>query len=142
MSNKVSKNKIIPKNNVLRLMRRVRNLYLKDLQDKSGVGLNLICSYENDKMNPSRETIERIANSLEVKPDVLLYAYGYLPQKEMNIIRSDPYYYMDKIQKMCKNHESRYSEDNANVDDLNMTRTYEYIIKSMEDKKSGNKDST
>jgi transcriptional regulator with XRE-family HTH domain len=138
----LDKIKKIPKNNVLRLIRRIRDLSLHSLETKCKVGVTLLSSYENDKLTPSRETISRIANSLEIKPEILLYAYGYLPEKEMNIIRSDPYYYMDKIQKMCKNHDIRYSEENVNIDDLNMTRTYEYIIKSMEDKKNESKSNT
>lgn len=138
----MGKSKIIPKNNVLKLMRRIRNLNLKNLQEKSKVGLNLISSYENDKITPSRETIIRLANALAVTPDVILYAHGYLPENEMNIVRSDPYYYMDKIQKICKNHATRYSEENTNIDDLNIARTYDYIIKSMEDRKKDDKGNT
>lgn len=127
---------------ILKLIRTLRNFTLLSFKEKSGIHTNLINNYENNLNTPSREMIARIAEGLEVKPDVLLYAYGYLPEKEMNIVRSDPYYYMDKIQKLCKNHNSRYSEENIDLNDLNLTRTYEYIIKSMEDKKSDSKDNT
>lgn len=134
--------KIKKKSNISKLIRQLRNLNLKKLQEKTGVHSNLASRYENEILQPSKETVLRIASGLDVKPDVLLYAYGYLPEFEMKIIREDPYYYMDKIQKMCKNHATRYSEENISLDNLNMSRTYDYIIKSMEEQKKESKGDT
>jgi transcriptional regulator with XRE-family HTH domain len=130
------------KKTILKLFRSLKQFTLLSFKEKTNIHANLMNHYENNLSTPSRETIARIADGLEVKPDVLLYAYGYLPDHEMILIKEDPYYYMDKIQKMCKNHASRYSEDNVNIDDLNIARTYEYIIKSMGDKKIDDKGNT
>lgn len=136
------KKKTNNKATVLKLIRQLRNFSLKKLQEKIGIHANLANRYENEVLTPSKETVIRLADGLDVKPDVLLYAFGYLPENEMNIIKEDPYYYMDKIQKMCKNHAARYAEENTNIDDLNIARTYDYIIKSMENQKNENKGNT
>lgn len=131
-----------PRNKALKMIRTIRGISLRELQEKSDTSLNLLSFYETGKSIPSRETVFKIAKGLEVKPDVLLLSCGYLPDKEMNIIKEDPYYFMDKIQKMCNDAESRYSKENVNVDDLNVARTYDYIIKSMEEKKKDGKTNT
>jgi transcriptional regulator with XRE-family HTH domain len=127
---------------ILKLFRSLKQFTLASFKEKTGIHTSLINHYENNLSTPSRETIAKIAKGLDINPDILFYSFGYLPEKERDIIRSDPYYYMDKIQKMCKNHATRYSEENINLDDLNMTRTYDYIIKSMEDKKRNDKGDT
>lgn len=138
----MSKKKEKQRNSTLRTLRKIKNLTLIELNAKCRIGVSLICSFENNKILPSREAVVKISEGLEVNPDILLLSFGYLPESEMNIIRSDPYYYMDKIQKICKNHATRYSEENTNIDDLNIARTYDYIIKSMEDRKRDDKGNT
>ena len=138
----MSKKKEKTKNNILTILRKVKNLTIGELNEKCRIGASLISRFENYKLIPSREAVIKISNALEVKPDLLLYMYGYIPEHEVNIFRKNPYYFMDKIKKMCKNEESRLLEENTNIDDLNIARTYDYIIKSMEEKKKDDTSNT
>lgn len=85
-----------------------------------------LSEYENHKIIPLRKTIINIANALNIAPDIIFYSFGYFGDKEIEIIKNDPFYYMEKIKELCNNHDNRYGKESVNLDDLNRTRAFEY----------------
>ena len=57
---------------LIKQARKQRNMSQKELAEKLGVSASMIGQYENDLRNPKLETIQRIANALEVDPYSLM----------------------------------------------------------------------
>jgi len=111
---------------IQRIFRNIRGLSLVEIQKMTGHGVATNSLNEKSKKNPSTKIVLSMAKVLEIKPDVLLYSFGYIPETERNIIKEDPFYYMEKIQKICYNHEYRY-KDEVDLNKLNNLRAFEYI---------------
>lgn len=53
------------KNN-LRTIRKIKNMTIRELSEKSGVSMGYICHLEKgSRQNPSRDVMEKIAKALE-----------------------------------------------------------------------------
>jgi transcriptional regulator with XRE-family HTH domain len=111
---------------ILRVIRKIQGMFQSDVQ-RNGHKIESISLFENNVLTPSRKTIIGIAKALKVKPDVLFYSFGILPDEEMNIIKSDPFYYMQKIKKLCYNHDNRYGENDFDLNQMNYARAVDYI---------------
>lgn len=55
----------------IKKIRLEKGLSQKELGKKLGVSQQMIGQWETDKSNPKRETIEKIANALNVSPEIL-----------------------------------------------------------------------
>lgn len=55
----------------LKLFRTEHSMTIIDLSNKSGVAKSAISDYENKRRTPKRETIEKLANALQVAPEEL-----------------------------------------------------------------------
>lgn len=75
---------------------------------------------------PRESTVICISEALGIKPDILLYSFGHLPDKEKDIISSDPFFYREKILELCNNHNNRYTQ-RVDLDLLNLKRAADYI---------------
>lgn len=117
------------KSHILKLFRNTKCMRLADLSEKSGLSLGSISLYERGKLIPLQNTIFNLAKTLGINPDVLFYSFGYLPEKEMKIIMDDPFYYMDKIRKLCDNSRRRVHVPDEEMNSLNATRVFNYISK-------------
>lgn len=111
---------------ILRTLRTLLDVKLKDIKYTNGAQIQGILYYEAKTANPLASTVECIAHAYGLKPDILLYSFGYLPKKEKAIISSDPFYYSEKIKELCDNHNNRYGKS-VDIDILNMQRCAEYI---------------
>lgn len=56
----------------IRRYRKIKGFNLRDLSEKSGVGKTTISELENNKSNPSIETLGKIAKALDVPVSSLL----------------------------------------------------------------------
>jgi transcriptional regulator with XRE-family HTH domain len=65
--------------NLLRALRAQRGLRLQDLADKTGLTHVTVGDWERGKRNPKRANVEAIAAALEVDPEPLLLAAGFVP---------------------------------------------------------------
>jgi len=82
--------------------------------------------YESGTIIPSRKKIKTIAKILNISPDIIFYSFGCFGDEEIEIIKSDPFYYMEKIKELCNNHADRYGNEKVNLEDLNRIRAFEY----------------
>ncbi len=114
---------------VLTIIRNIKALTMLELANKSGRMIHSISHYENRRVTPYPKTIKSIADILNIKPDILFYSFGMLPEDEMNKIKSDPFFYMEKIRKLCNNHSARYGNRDVDYDGLNRVRAFDYITK-------------
>jgi hypothetical protein len=114
-------------NTILRIMRDHLNVTLHEIRHSNGSIIRGASFYERNLRDPLLETALAIAESLEVKPDLLLYSFGILPKEDKEIIKSDPFFYMEKIKKMCNNHDNRYGKEDVDLYSLNVTRVSDYI---------------
>jgi len=111
---------------IMKIFRNVLGIPIEKLTYQNGKQIHGIHRKEHGTLNPSPENVLAIARALEIKPDILLYAYGYFPKKEKEIIASDPFYYREKIVELCNNHANRY-ELKVDLDLLNIRRVADYI---------------
>lgn len=118
---------------LLRIFRQLQGITLQKTSKNIGkdnkgrnIHLSAISNYENEFFLPSRKTIKKIAKALKIMPDVLLYSFGYLGEEEIEIIKSDPFYYMEKIKELCNNHDDRYGKERIDLDELNRKRAFDY----------------
>ncbi len=123
-------------NTILRIMRDHMNITLRQIQYKNGTIIRGASSFDRDLREPRRDTAMCIAESLGVDPDILLYSFGLLPIFEKDIIKSDPFFYMEKIKKMCDNHDTRYGDEDVDLYSLNVARVSKYIKSGRRKKKS------
>ena len=123
-------------NTILRIMRDHLDITLHDIKYKDGSIIRGAAFFERNIKEPRRDTALSVAESLNVDPDVLLYSFGILPQKEKDIVKSDPFFYMEKIKKICDNHETRYGNEDVDLYSLNVARVSQYIKNSRRKKKS------
>ncbi|MFD0697798.1 helix-turn-helix domain-containing protein [Paenibacillus sp. GCM10027628] len=64
----------------IRRLRQQRNFSLRELGERSGVSYSFINSIENNRFNPSRETVIALADALSVgDKDELLLLAGFAP---------------------------------------------------------------
>lgn len=117
------------------LFRNIRGLSLKQVGALTGHTENTLCLIEQLKKTPNIKTTINVGNALEINPKILLYAYGTLPERILEMIKSDPFYYMEKIEKLYYNHEKRYGGEEVDLAKLNATRALEYIVKGNKDEK-------
>ena len=111
---------------ILKLMRNILQIPLHKITYVDGRKILGIHYMEEGEVRPKESTILSISTSLKINPEILLYSFGYLPDKEQKIISSDPFYYREKILNLCNNHEYRY-ESNVDLDLLNIKRVADYI---------------
>lgn len=119
---------------ILRILRTLLDVKLKDIKQKNGTQIQGILYYEAKTANPLASTVECIAFAYGLKPDILLYSFGYLPEKEKAVISSDPFFYSEKIKELCDNHKNRYGKK-IDLDILNMQRCADYIANNRIDNK-------
>jgi hypothetical protein len=117
------------------LFRNIRGVSLKEIKDLTGHTTNSICLHENLKSQPEVKTIINVSKVLDINPKILFYAYGTLPTRILEMIKSDPFYYMEKIEKLYYNHEKRYGNEDVDLNKLNCIRALEYIVKESKDEK-------
>jgi hypothetical protein len=111
------------------VLRNIRGISLREVKEIAGHSIAGISLHENKIMHPDKKTILSIAKVIDIKPDILFYSYGILPESEASIIKQDPFYYMEKIRKICHNHEKRYGNEEFDLNKLNSSRAFEYIVK-------------
>lgn len=119
------------------LFRNIRGLSLKQVSTATGHTENTLCLHETLKKTPNIKTAINVGNALEINPKILFYAHGTLPERILDMIKSDPFYYMEKIEKLYYNHEKRYGGMDVDLAKLNVTRALEYIVKGNKDEKGG-----
>lgn len=115
--------------------RNVRGLTLKNVKDLTGRSQASTSLNENLKVIPARKTILNIAKILGINSKILFYSYGLVPKNIQEMIKSDPFYYMEKLEKLYYNHEKRYGGEDVDLDKLNAARAFEYIVKESKDEK-------
>ncbi|MGN6560729.1 MAG: hypothetical protein ACTHJ2_09420 [Candidatus Nitrosocosmicus sp.] len=120
---------------LLRTLRLMSGVQVKDIKNRYGVNkkggqVTSLHKYEKRKFDPDHKTIKGISESLGINPDILFYTYGLLPEEDREIIKEDPFFYMEKIKKLLNNHEKRYGKKNVDMAQLNINRCYDYIEKS------------
>ncbi len=59
--------------NVLRSLRIIRDLTVKELADKMELTSSYICDVESNRKRPSLDMLERYSNALEVNRSMLLF---------------------------------------------------------------------
>jgi hypothetical protein len=128
----MTKNKL---KHVQSLFRRIRGMSLKAVGETTGHQQNNLSLHEQLKETPKIKTIINVSNALQINPKILFYAYGSLPQRILDMIKSDPFYYMDKLEKLYYNHEKRYGGEDVDLNKLNAARAFEYIVKESKDGK-------
>ncbi len=111
------------------LFRNIREMSLREIKNLTGRAEASISLNENLKIIPGIKTIFMVSEALEINPKILFYSYGMLPDKIQVMIRSDPFYYMEKIEKLYYNHEKRYGSEEFDLNKLNASRAFEYIVK-------------
>lgn len=126
---------------ILKIFRNLLDIPLDKITYSNGQKIHGIHRKEDGSLNPSPQNVLAIARALEIKPDILLYAYGYFPPKEKEIISSDPFYYREKIIELCNNHDNRY-EEQIDLDMLNIRRVSNYIENNRVERKKKVKRST
>jgi len=117
------------------LFRNIRGISLKDIQNLKGHTPNSICLHENSKSIPETKTIFNVSDVLEINPNILFYSYGILPPRILSMIKSDPFFYMEKIEKLYYNHDKRYGNEEFDLNKLNGLRALEYIVKESKNDK-------
>lgn len=119
---KIKKNRAI-----LKIIRTLLDVPLNKITYFDGKHIHGINAMEDGSGRyPLASTVVSISDSLGIKADILLYSFGHFPNKEREIISSDPFFYRDKILDLCNNHETRYSEE-VDLDLLNIRRAADYI---------------
>lgn len=121
------------KNEIQVLFRNIREMSLEKMVKLTKCCISSISNHENYIMQPRIKNIYKVAKALKINPDILLYSYGILPEYEQQIIKSDPFYYMEKINKICNNHSKRYGNEEIDLSNLNQLRVYDYILKGEKD---------
>ena len=121
------------KNEVQKIFRHMRKMSLEKMVGLTKCCISSLSNHENYIIKPRIKNIHKIAEALNINPDILLYSYGILPEHAQEIIKSDPFYYMEKINKMCNNHSKRYGNEKIDLSNLNKLRAYEYILKGEKD---------
>lgn len=117
--------------NICSILRMVREKAHVDMKFENGKRIYGLAGYETRKLEPSKKMVLQIAKALNVKPDVLLYNFGFLAENDKKIIESDPFFYMNAIQKLCENHENRYGKNKPeNLKLLNVERAILYCKES------------
>jgi hypothetical protein len=128
---------------ILKILRTLLDIDLNKIRYKNNSLIMGIPYYESLAKNPLRSTVESIAYALKLNPDILFYSFGFLPEKERQIIISDPFFYSEKIKELCNNHENRY-ESKVDMEILNIKRCAEYIeentinLNNLKDKQNEN----
>lgn len=118
------------------LFRTLRGLSLKHVEELTGHLDTTISTHENFKTVPEVRTINNISKALDINPTVLYYSFGLIPDKIKEMIKSDPFYYMEKMEKLYYNHDKRYGKEDFDLDKLNMVRVFEYTMKGNKSEKS------
>lgn len=124
------------KNDIQIIFRNIRRINLNKMVDLTKCCIASLSNHENYKVTPKVKNVLIVAKALNVKPDILLYSYGILPEDEQKIIKSDPFYYMEKIKKLCNNHSKRYGDEEVDLSTLNNLRAFEYALKGDNDDKN------
>src|SRR5688572_3833393 len=76
---------------ILREIRRSKNLSQRDLAAKTGVDFTYISKLENDRMPPpAAETIIKLAEVLEAPQEILLATSGKVDNEIKEVITSSP----------------------------------------------------
>lgn len=118
------------------LFRNLRGVSLKHVEDLTGHVATNLSTHENLRTIPELKTILNVSKVLDINPTILLYTYGIIPDKIKEMIKSDPFYYMEKMEKMYYNHDKRYGSDEVDLDKLNILRVFEYTMKGDKGAKS------
>ncbi len=121
------------KNEIQVLFRNMRKMSLEKMVKLTKCCISTLSNSENYIVQPRVKNIYKMAKALNINHDILLYSYGILPQYEQQIIKSDPFYYMEKINKICNNHSKRYRNEEIDLSNLNQLRVYDYILKGEKD---------
>lgn len=61
----------------LRMYRKERHVSQMELELKAGLAFGSVCRIENGKINPTKETLIKIAKALEFKPEEVLNLLGF-----------------------------------------------------------------
>jgi transcriptional regulator with XRE-family HTH domain len=70
----------------IRDLRKMNNFSLRELGERSGVSYSFINSIENNRFNPSRETVISLADALRTaEKDELLLLAGFAPTDEESL---------------------------------------------------------
>ncbi|BFT75243.1 helix-turn-helix domain-containing protein [Paenibacillus sp. P36] len=70
----------------IRQLRKMNHLTLRELGERSGVSYSFINSIENNRFNPSRETVIALADALNrADKDELLLLAGFAPTDEESL---------------------------------------------------------
>lgn len=117
------------KKHILTLFRNTKCMRLVDLSEATGHMISSLSHYERGVLIPLPSTVISLAKGLGINPDVLFYSFGLLPKEEMGIIMSDPFYYMDKIKKLCNNSNRKKDCNDEDVNHNNTLKVFNYISK-------------
>lgn len=115
-------------------MRKLKDISIIKVKEKCGNKIYNVSAYERDERTPYVSTVFKLASAIEADPEVLFYSFGVLPPDITEIIKSDPFYYAEKIKELCDNHKSRYGVDvEVDLNDLNRMRSINYLFKEKGD---------
>lgn len=74
----------------LKSLRKGKGIGIKPLAEELSVNYTYLSKIENDKANPSKETIKRIANYFNVDADELMILADKIPDDIERILRENP----------------------------------------------------
>jgi len=74
----------------LKSLRKGKGIGIKPLAEELSVNYTYLSKIENDKANPSKETIKRIANYFNVNVDELMILADKIPDDIERILRENP----------------------------------------------------
>ena len=121
---------------ILSIMRRMKAVSLMNVEEKTGHRIHNVSDYERLIRQPFPKTLLRLADVVDADPEVLYYSFGMLPDDVMKVIRSDPFYYMEKLRKLCDNHKYRYGKGvKVDLNDLNKARVFDYLNRRVANEK-------
>ena len=90
----------------IKIIRKKNRLTQKELGDKLGVSYQMIAQYENGKRNPKIETVQKIADALDMSKmgnlALLIKYMKELGRRHSNLSRFENKKYIKKLQKCRK----------------------------------------
>lgn len=98
----------MPTGTKIKELRKQKGLTQKQLGDMCGIADSNIRKYENGKQNPKLETLQKIADALEVSINVF-FDFKYMVEVEKNVMSND-----DQIRRLLSYHKAL----NPNEEDL------------------------